>query len=523
MWDGAAPWRQQGSFEEPVTPPGSAPLAAPLVSVCFSAAWLPYVLGALLQLAQPSSWEVADDAARAAVLADVTDLINAFMQAGGCVELRCAPGGDPYGIEWSTDNGVTWNECPYPQTRVDSGGNWQISIDGGLTWTNITGSTPGTPPNPGGFSTDQEACNIATHLATTVIQGALQHAVDTANGIISYAVAFGSILGLFPPYGPMIALGIDAAAGLIYVVAHATVVADYSTAASSSTLAKSLQCAIYGAIAGDGAVTTANFAALQAAVHAIAYTPVDVQVAIDTFITDMGVNGMLAAQQAGGLTVGDCSACRVSTPCAVFDGTTDSLSVTGLDTYHPASLSIIGWLNGSQANGLVVAHNRAAGLGGWFFRQSGTPSTFLAYDVNNGTTAQQIGSLDASIAGAQSFASTADGTTGRIYRNGTLLLSGALTNTPASDGTQHVVIGNDGIHTRYRGKMLDLRIYSGALSAGDIAAFQAAGPGGYPPLASATLVAQWKFNEGAGTTAADSSGNGHTATWSGTGGHWGTW
>lgn len=55
------------SFMSPVTPPDVDPDAEPLIQPAFSAAWLPYVLGALDQLLLYASWDADDDAKLLAV------------------------------------------------------------------------------------------------------------------------------------------------------------------------------------------------------------------------------------------------------------------------------------------------------------------------------------------------------------------------------------------------------------------------------------------------------------------------
>ena len=84
MWNPTPTWRQRGSFVEPVTPPNSAPCDPPLICFSVNQGWLPYVLGALMQLAQPSTWIVADDAALADILGRATDLINCVGTAVPC-------------------------------------------------------------------------------------------------------------------------------------------------------------------------------------------------------------------------------------------------------------------------------------------------------------------------------------------------------------------------------------------------------------------------------------------------------
>jgi len=68
-------WQQQGSFEIPEIPPTYEPDAEPLVCLPpINRYWLPYVMGALDQLRNPSSWLVADDDAMYTTLARVSKL-----------------------------------------------------------------------------------------------------------------------------------------------------------------------------------------------------------------------------------------------------------------------------------------------------------------------------------------------------------------------------------------------------------------------------------------------------------------
>jgi microcystin-dependent protein len=48
------------SFQVPTEPPASDPDAGDMVHICFSAAWLPYVLGAVMQLFEQTTWETDD-------------------------------------------------------------------------------------------------------------------------------------------------------------------------------------------------------------------------------------------------------------------------------------------------------------------------------------------------------------------------------------------------------------------------------------------------------------------------------
>ena len=74
---------QRGSFISKVPLPDSEPDAAATFTVTLSQAWRPVMLGALMQLMQPSSWDTTDPTALALVLARSFKLIDIVAQAGG--------------------------------------------------------------------------------------------------------------------------------------------------------------------------------------------------------------------------------------------------------------------------------------------------------------------------------------------------------------------------------------------------------------------------------------------------------
>jgi hypothetical protein len=288
VWVPEENWLPTSSYVEPVTPPSVEPDATPQVQLCFSAAWLPYILGCLAQLSQPTTWDSSDPTVVQLAQDRSQELMSMFAEAGACevLEMRISD----CLLQFSVDGGTTW-------TTVS---DWSELTDSCLP------SPP--PPNPTGATTAQGACNVATFLAEQIIQGALVSVVNSFNSSLSLAAATAAVIAIIPGWGTALAAAIDAAAGL-YRIINGGNLSDFTTASTSSTLAKDLQCAIFGAIAADGAVTAGNYAAVAAAVTAIAYSPSDVQTAIDDYVSTLGVNGLLAAQLTGGLYVGDCSDC----------------------------------------------------------------------------------------------------------------------------------------------------------------------------------------------------------------------
>lgn len=88
MSDGS-PLYPVSSFVVPVPVPGVDPDAGGQVQVCFSAVWLPYILGALQQLTLPTTWQ-GDDAVVLAAVERSELLLSIFGQAKMCCERKFA-------------------------------------------------------------------------------------------------------------------------------------------------------------------------------------------------------------------------------------------------------------------------------------------------------------------------------------------------------------------------------------------------------------------------------------------------
>ena len=85
MWDPndkGTPSLPRSSYKQRIAPPASAPGAQPLAAVWLNTDWLPALLGALQQLAQPSVWDTADPTALALVLGRAQELISNVGNAG---------------------------------------------------------------------------------------------------------------------------------------------------------------------------------------------------------------------------------------------------------------------------------------------------------------------------------------------------------------------------------------------------------------------------------------------------------
>jgi hypothetical protein len=145
------PWDNipRSSFQNPVPVPDQDPAAGTLISVCFNAAWLPYIIGSLKQLLQDTTWDTADPSVLALAIEQSTNLIGLF-QEGLCTVttgtiLRADPTG--CGIQWSTDDGSTWNTIELSACIADLVGlGISNSIDQGIIQGGTSETAPQSPP-----------------------------------------------------------------------------------------------------------------------------------------------------------------------------------------------------------------------------------------------------------------------------------------------------------------------------------------------------------------------------------------
>lgn len=373
MWNPAERWAQQGSFVEPVAVPGADPADAPQVCLSINSTWLPYVIGSLMQLVQPSTWATSDPAALAAVLTAATELIERFGTAGECGVLTFRFT-DACLLQFSTDGGATWADVPgwadyAPGCFVGPEGPEGPAGAAGATGPEgpegpegPPGAVVGPPGNPQDTFVAQQACNIAAYLAQSVLKASIQTVVDQINDSATLFTTVLAITALIPGVDLVIAAILGAGAILFNLVEHGTL-SDYTAALSDAQLWSDVQCSIYTATKTAGAVTADNFDAVVTAVGGITYAHPEVVSAMVDYLNGMGADGLMQAQQAGSLYVGDCSACETSGWSYFWDGTTntppwgqvagdnvgdDFEYVPGPDLYQE---SMTGWLSINRGAG----------------------------------------------------------------------------------------------------------------------------------------------------------------------------
>jgi len=294
-WDmPKANWVQQGSFAQGEIPPIYDPDAAPLICLPpINQYWLPFILGCLDQLRNPSSWLVADDNAMFAVLTRANRLMQMVGERAECavpVEMRlqdCV-------LQYSNDGGSTWVDT------TDWVTNFRNCVQSSIP--------PAIPPNPGGTPHDQHACNLAGYLAAKVIQETMStvHSVVLAGQTeLQFGIDVMSLIGFAFP----ITYAASLAFHDFWTAVSGQVLADINTAATDATLWSDVTCAIFSAIRTVGYVDATNFSAVSSNLAAITYMFGWVAPSIHNYWNELGLSNIQSQQAIGALDEVDCTSC----------------------------------------------------------------------------------------------------------------------------------------------------------------------------------------------------------------------
>jgi hypothetical protein len=352
VWNDSPFARAVSSFPEPVAIPAVLDTnASPRVCVQFASEWLPYVVGCLMQLVQPTTWATEDPATLYGAQEAATRLIETFGTAGVCdvPEFRLTEG---CVLQYSSDGGAAWADVADWSTHAPScwtgatgatgatGSTGPAGVDGATGPAGTAGPAGGAgtaivdPGNPRGDALHVAACNIAGYLAESVVRASVSKVIDSLNaGQLLVDVAIG-VVQLIPGLDIIADVGLGAAFILNTYISTQTVT-PYQAALADTALWSNVQCAIYVAISGKGFVDDSNFGAAEAGIRAITYSNPAVVTTIADYWHSLGVTGVRSAQLSGSLYVGDCSTCPQPTWCFFFDFTTGThgWSIGGYGSY----------------------------------------------------------------------------------------------------------------------------------------------------------------------------------------------
>ena len=194
-----------------------------------------------------------------------------------------------------------------------------------------------------------------------------------------------------------------------------------------------------------------------------------------------------------------------------FDGADDGIELPASSTLFPnnnswttsAWFKTISPANGTYGNRIFNPMQNATNGSAFILSLDGLDLDF-AHDDGTSLTNSSVATINEHT--WYHVASSYDGTTFKVYLNGTEELS--VTDTFSGFGTGNAAIGEAGDGTApFPGQIDDVRIYDRVLSASEILEL-------YNDSNSA-LVGHWKLDETSGTIAVDSSGNGYHGTTSG--------
>lgn len=203
---------------------------------------------------------------------------------------------------------------------------------------------------------------------------------------------------------------------------------------------------------------------------------------------------------------------KFGTGCS-FDGTDDYIITSSSVLALSNAVSLSAWIKPDTTSGVrtIISNNNA-----WDYRMyQYNTDLYVQVSLDDGNSGYHLVSGVLSANTWQHVVSTFDGTTVKIYLNGTLLLREAAVGsiqTPATGIT--IGAGGGGGYELFSGNIDEARVYNRVLSDREVRQLYNWAPG---------PIGWWKMDEQTGSTANDSSGNWPVKTWSGTGAsHWST-
>lgn len=308
------------SFVSPITPPTVDPdNSGSLVSIHVASEWLPYIVGALHQLVQQSTWLGTTDEQYLAIQRSYDLMAMVGNAMPGILDVRQNTV-NPSILEKTFDNAtwVAWaNIAQYVSNmRIHNGVLQQWD---GSMWNDVPLSgderfsgtfTPAWPT--GSVPSGQTAQCLAATNSLSIYTSTLTEvqAVFDASGLISEAGGTAlQIIGLFMPVSWIPGALLDVIAGLF--AGGSSLITDCLTTATKNIIL----CSLDMHSESDGSYTSADFTAILSDMSSISNsTTRSIVVAILNLLGPVG----LSRTSQNGITVGDCSVC-VSSWCFEID------------------------------------------------------------------------------------------------------------------------------------------------------------------------------------------------------------
>ncbi len=208
-----------------------------------------------------------------------------------------------------------------------------------------------------------------------------------------------------------------------------------------------------------------------------------------------------------------------TTSAVSFNGSPDYVDIGSDSSLYPSYMSISAWSNSNNLSGqqAIIANDsvHSANTGFSMYRYN----SVMYFDVGVGTGYGRTSYAYSDLNTWVHWLGTYDGTTVRLYKNGSEVSTAAISGTMSAPTTKGTEIGRHPSFTTYvfSGEIDDARIYDRALDTSEISEIYNSGSGTPDDVSAGGLVGWWKFDENTGTSAADSSDNSNTGTLSGAG------
>lgn len=240
------------SFRRPVSPPTSGPADGPCVCVSFNEQWAPYILGALQQLAQDSTWRLApgDD------IQVVQGRVNQLMEMFGAS-----------------------NQCG-----------------------------PGPAPVPPGVNPDDFDCGLAGYLVNEIVRQGMQSAIDLATHVGGPQAVLFHLLD-FIPFGGDIVAGFGNAITDVAATIGLNTVFNWAQAQLEQGLWDTVGCMVYGIVRGVHGFTADSWATLLSDLRSFGGPSQPFFSAVADMLESWGIGNANAIAELAGSTHYDCSGC----------------------------------------------------------------------------------------------------------------------------------------------------------------------------------------------------------------------
>lgn len=377
-----------GSFQQPVDAPDVDPDTAPLVCAQFSAAWLPFVLGALQQLQLASTWTGSPAAldltnARAMLLSDLIAngecMTTQFRFTVGCI------------LQVSTDSGDTWTDVPGwsdfaaacftgpPGADGAPGAPGADGAKGDKGDKGDTGDTgPTGPTGPSGDDCDctpplaivpdqdpfDKWCNMSGFISGVVLKNLIQ---DMLTEVQAAKDPFAVISSFFDQQAAYAQTKEQTAVALLASFIASIFVSDWEThvteiqaALDDADFWENVQCAVFDALLAGDALSNVTIAAAAGNIIDLPDGHTTVQETMSQFLNDIGANGVAMLASNAPFVDFDCS------NCGCYDRTYDFNTSDPDDHIAPLhGESAMSWqASGGMTDNLGCLQMKPSALGG---------------------------------------------------------------------------------------------------------------------------------------------------------------